>query len=303
MKDILGYIREFVYEVNKMMFGLVTLLAALLIYVNYQYQLDRFITNHHSFWYSLVARYLIFLVAFLIPYLLAKAVKGKRRTQVVFIVLLLIAPAIFSFKAALNINVPFSDNIDWNKYWNYVFYWPINFITTACILFLVWKSTNTAPSFYGVSKSNVNWRPYFMMLLIMVPLVAVASSQADFLTVYPKLKLMGTGEAYEQFSWWHKLVFELSYGSDFFTIELFFRGFLILGFMKWVGKDAILPMACFYCTIHFGKPLGECISSYFGGIILGIVVYNTRSILGGLLVHLGIAWMMEIGGYIGSASK
>jgi membrane protease YdiL (CAAX protease family) len=100
--------------------------------------------------------------------------------------------------------------------------------------------------------------------------------------------------------WWHILLYELSYGSDFFTIELFFRGFLILGFLKYAGKDAILPMACFYCAIHFGKPMAECISSYFGGIILGIVVYNTRSIAGGLLVHLGIAWLMELGGYFGN---
>jgi membrane protease YdiL (CAAX protease family) len=95
----------------------------------------------------------------------------------------------------------------------------------------------------------------------------------------------------------------LSYGSDFLGIEIFFRGFLILAFIKWAGQDAILPMACFYCTIHFGKPLGECISSYFGGILLGIVVYNTRSIYGGLIVHLGIAWLMEIGGYIGNALR
>src|SRR5437763_17220024 len=94
----------------------------------------------------------------------------------------------------------------------------------------------------------------------------------------------------------------LAYGSDFFSIVLFFRGFLVLAFLKWVGPAAILPMACFYCTIHFGKPLGECISSYFGGILLGIVVCNTRSIYGGLIVHLGIAWLMEIGGYIGSAA-
>jgi hypothetical protein len=30
------------------------------------------------------------------------------------------------------------------------------------------------------------------------------------------------------------------------------------------------------------------------------VVYNTRSIAGGLLVHLGIAWLMELGGYFGN---
>ena len=98
--------------------------------------------------------------------------------------------------------------------------------------------------------------------------------------------------------WWHKLLFELSYGTDFITIEFFFRGFLVLAFVKWAGKEAILPMACFYCSIHFGKPIGECISSYFGGLLLGIVVYNTRSVFGGLMVHLGIAWMMEVAGWV-----
>jgi hypothetical protein len=38
---------------------------------------------------------------------------------------------------------------------------------------------------------------------------------------------------------------------------------------------------------------------FFGGLILGIVVYHTRTIVGGLMVHLGIAWMMELGGYLG----
>ncbi len=76
----------------------------------------------------------------------------------------------------------------------------------------------------------------------------------------------------------------------FFTIELFFRGFIILAFIKYGGKNVILPMAVFYCTIHFGKPVAECISSYFGGLILGAIVYNTKSIWGGLIIHLGIAW-------------
>ena len=146
----------------------------------------------------------------------------------------------------------------------------------------------------------MQWKPYLLMLLIMLPLVAAASSQPDFLAVYPKMQSIEGLYAGQGISWWHKLLFELSYGSDFITIEFFFRGFLILAFIKWAGKDAILPMACFYCTIHFGKPLGECISSYFGGMILGIIVYNTRSVFGGLIVHLGIAWMMEIGGYIGN---
>ena len=126
-------------------------------------------------------------------------------------------------------------------------------------------------------------------LCIMVPLISLAATQPDFQAVYPKLKMVAPQGALSDLSSWQAVLFELSYGSDFLTIELFFRGFLILGFAQWLGKDAILPVAIFYCSIHFGKPLGECISSYFGGLLLGIVVYNTRSIWGGLLVHLGIA--------------
>ena len=132
------------------------------------------------------------------------------------------------------------------------------------------------------------------MLLIMVPLIAAASTQKDFLAMYPRFQKLAYLLQPER--GWHKLLYELSYGTDFFSIELFFRGFLVLAFAKWVGKDAILPMAIFYCTIHFGKPLGECISSYFGGIILGVITYRTRTILGGFYVHVGIAWLMELGG-------
>ena len=137
------------------------------------------------------------------------------------------------------------------------------------------------------------------MLLIMVPLIAAASTQHDFLAMYPKLQHAAFFNGAEHGAG-YKLLYELSYGSDFFSIELFFRGFLVLAFVKWFGKDAILPMACFYCTIHFGKPLGECISSFFGGLVLGVVTYHTRTIWGGLMVHLGIAWMMEIGGFFGN---
>ncbi|HMP19674.1 MAG TPA: hypothetical protein PKC39_01825 [Ferruginibacter sp.] len=66
------------------------------------------------------------------------------------------------------------------------------------------------------------------------------------------------------------------------------------------GRHCIIPAACFYCCIHLGKPLGEAVSSFFGGILLGIVTSNTQSIWGGLVVHLGIAWLMEAAGWLAS---
>ncbi|MES1219087.1 MAG: CPBP family intramembrane glutamic endopeptidase [Bacteroidota bacterium] len=302
MKMILLYIRQYFYDTDKRVLTLVSALTALLIFLNYHFYIDSSISNGHSFQYSFGSRYLIFLVAFTLPYLFYRLLlKRKYPGKFLFLFLLLIAPAIFSLKIAMDIPLHFSDKDNWNEYWNTIFYWPLRLIVISGILFILWKMFDKEQPFYGWVTKNIKWKPYWIMLLIMLPLITLASTQPDFLAMYPKLKLISGIYNEANLHWWNKLLFELSYGSDFISIELFFRGFLILAFIKWAGKDAILPMACFYCTIHFGKPLGECISSYFGGMILGIVVYNTRSILGGLMVHLGIAWLMEIGGYIGNA--
>lgn len=247
---------------------------------------------------------MVFTAAFVLPYLFTSFFyKTNYARNPRFLFLLLVAPLVFALKLTLDISFPFSPDDAWNKFWNHIAYWPVLAVIIGLILYFLWRFFEKEQPFYGVSTKGLNWSPYWLMLLIMLPLVALASTQADFLAVYPKLRSVESLFEEGQLQWWHRLLYELSYGTDFITIELFFRGFLILAFIKWAGKDAILPMACFYCTIHFGKPLGECISSYFGGILLGIVVYNTRSIFGGLLVHLGIAWLMELGGLVSDAFK
>lgn len=277
---------------------LTTLFTAWLVYMNYHFRLDDR-TSGFSFYLSFLYHYCLFATALILPYLFYRAFSGiKFPESGSFWLLLIIAPAIFALKNSLKIRFRFTNDLQWNNYWNHIFYWPVLLVITSSILFLIWKIFYKKTNFFGLTLKNFHGKPYFIMLLIMVPLISLASTQHDFLEMYPKLKLISGPET--GFTWWHKLLFELSYGSDFFSIELFFRGFLVLAFVKWFGKDALLPMACFYCTIHFGKPLGECISSYFGGMILGIIVYNTRSIFGGLIVHLGIAWMMELGGYLGN---
>jgi len=158
---------------------------------------------------------------------------------------------------------------------------------------------------YGFSLKKFDTSPYFIMLLLMVPLITIASINADFLGQYPRAGNWGL----EQFDinvrsdWKYFALFEFIYGLDFISIEFFFRGFLVLAFVRYAGPHVILPMAVFYVFIHFGKPLGETISSFFGGTLLGIISYYGKSIYGGIIVHMGIAWLMEIGALISKMTK
>jgi len=304
MKEIFGYIVQYVRYVNKKLLALGTIQTAVLIFLNYHNGLERqLVTSLSLAWPEFTGHFILFSTAFILPYFFCSLISKKSfLSNKLFVILLVIAPAIFSLKMSLRTWLPFSNDYAWNEYWNQVYSWPARLLITITILFLVWVLFESDQPFYGHATKNFKWKPYLLMLLCMIPLIAEASTQPDFLAMYPKIKsVLHLGQTV-RLSWFHKLLYELSYGSDFFGIEIFFRGFLILAFIRWAGMDAILPMACFYCTIHFGKPLGECVSSYFGGLLLGIVVYNTRSIYGGLIVHLGIAWLMEIGGYIGNAS-
>ncbi len=297
MKKIVGYLRDYLKAVDKRLLLLATLFTALLVWANYGLGLNKIIrqqdvTMQYLWWY------LIFLFAFGTGYwlyyrFLPSSINATSR----FWALLLLAPAIFSWKMVYALSVRFSADTPVNSYWTAVTYWPFKVVVVTAILYLVYKSGEKEASFYGVTLKNFSARPYLLMLLLMVPLVALASTQPDFLAMYPRIQniafLQQPGKG------WHKLLYEIAYGLDFFSIELFFRGFLLFAFAKYAGQAVILPMAIFYCTIHFGKPMGECISSYFGGLILGIVAYRTQTIMGGFFVHVGIAWLMELGGYLG----
>jgi len=89
-------------------------------------------------------------------------------------------------------------------------------------------------------------------------------------------------------------LFELVYLSDFIRVEALFRGALVIGLARFLGKDTIITMAALYCVLHFNKPLGETISSFFGGYLLGTIAYYQQNIVGGCIVHVGIAGLMDL---------
>lgn len=305
MKTITGYLQQYVRSLNWLSTLGITLLTAILITLNYTVGIEQRCMSIDHYGLRFLAFFGVFVFVYGAAWLIQYATHRKTfNTSPFFWFLILAAPAIFAGKVSFDwITRLFTNQLSfpWHQYGYLVLNWPLKCLLVLGFITLIWKWGKYKEPVAGMSIKGFDAKPYFILLLMMVPLIVFASTQADFLRTYPKVHRIDFIEPFVQQTWGYKLVYELSYGIDFLTIETFFRGFLILAFARYAGKHAILPMAAFYCAIHFGKPLLECITSYFGGMILGVVVYHTRSIWGGLIVHLGIAWLMEAGGAIGHA--
>jgi hypothetical protein len=177
-----------------------------------------------------------------------------------------------------------------------------NFFVSALPLFLFALTTGQRRECLGVNAIHIDLSPYFQLLLILLPIIAMASFEPGFRNYYPTYKANAVAEAMGWPGFMPPLIYEIAYGLDFFNVEFMFRGFMVVGMSRILGKEAILPMVCVYCCLHFGKPIGECISSIFGGYVLGVIAFYTRNIWGGVIVHIGVAWMMELAAFLQKAT-
>lgn len=179
------------------------------------------------------------------------------------------------------------------------------FITTIPLLALAWwfdRQPGGKRENFGVQRDQVDLSPYWQLLAVVLPLVIMASFESGFRNYYPTYRRYQVDFQAHEGSWpnvVYALIFEFFYGMDFFNVEFMFRGLFIVGISQIIGPQAVLPMVSMYCVLHFGKPIGECISSAFGGYILGVVALHTRNVWGGVMVHMGLAWMMELVAFLG----
>jgi hypothetical protein len=309
MRAFLHYLLAYLRNTSRPALLITTLFVAALITANYTFGIERHILAAGRWYVAFAGFFLFYGIVIAAAWGLQYGWGGgsrpgtRRFFQPRLVILLLLAPLFFAAKMVhWDLSPLLPAAYPWNHYWLIVLQLPAKLLLLFGLLFVCRKTgllEEGGLRSVGLTTRGFDARPYFLLLLLLVPVVALAATRPDFLHVYPKVKNVAFIDGYASPVWPWKLGYELSYGLDFLSIELFFRGLLVIGLVHYAGEQAILPMAAFYCTIHFGKPLGECISSYFGGMVLGVLAYRTRSILGGLMVHLGLAWMMELGGWLG----
>lgn len=132
-------------------------------------------------------------------------------------------------------------------------------------------------------------RIYALLYLVFVPVVWMVSRTPAFQHTYPFYKPAGSGKLGTDF-----LLFEAIYCLQFLGVELFFRGFLVLGLKRALGLSSVLVMLAPYCMIHYYKPMPEALGSIGAGLVLGLLAWRTGTIIYGWFLHYAIALSMDL---------
>ena len=128
---------------------------------------------------------------------------------------------------------------------------------------------------------------YLVLFGLILPAVILASKTDAFRSTYP-FYAWANRSTFDLWAW------EAMYAIQFLSLEFFFRGFILQGLRRCMGANAIFVMIVPYCMIHYGKPMAETVGAIGAGLILGTLAMRTRSIWGGVMIHVGVAWTMDL---------
>jgi hypothetical protein len=282
----------------------VGLFLAVAVLANYVYRFDQTVVDRASGWYRVAWQVLVFAVAFYVPLTLLLTLKRPADVRLPrsFWLLSFVGICLLAFKTGF----PYLSEVTrWLFPEPQIFSWAyricnntLGFATGLLPLFVLHQLSRSRTGFYGLTLRTWDGRPYLWLLILIIPLVTIASFEPGFQAYYPMYKANRVAEVMQWPSWVPPLAYELVYGLDFVNVELIFRGFFVIGLSQYLGRNSVLLMASVYCFLHFGKPWGECVSSIFGGYLLGVIAFETRNIWGGILLHITLAWGMELAAYL-----
>ncbi|NWF77325.1 MAG: CPBP family intramembrane metalloprotease [Chloroflexi bacterium] len=170
------------------------------------------------------------------------------------------------------------------------YYYPLNIDfprATELIYYLLiplaagWLLFQDKPWNYGMRIGR--WKESTIIIPIclaaMAAILYAVSKSPDFYRYY-----------HMNYIYWPK--FLLDAALYMFAWEFVFRGYMLFGLEKSIGKSAIFVQTIPFVLLHLGKPFLETLACIPGGFIFGYVAYRTRSFLPCFIIHFGIYGMM-----------
>lgn len=132
------------------------------------------------------------------------------------------------------------------------------------------------PRDYGFTLGN--WRTGLILtmggIILLAPILWLVSRNSLDMQGYYRSQVSGLP--------WNTFV-------DLFGWEFFFRGWLLFGYAKKFGPEAIWIQAIPFAMAHIGKPEVETLSTIFGGFAFGWVAWKTKSFFWPFLIHWFVA--------------
>lgn len=159
------------------------------------------------------------------------------------------------------------------------------FIIPMIIILVIFREN---PKEYGFALGE--WKAGIIITLGAIILIA------------PILWYVGRGDASMQ-NYYKPMVVGLPWSTllDLFGWEFIFRGWLLFGYARKYGSDALWLQAVPFALAHMGKPELETLSTIFGGFAFGWVAWRTKSFIYPLLLHWFVAsfTIVVAAGYFG----
>jgi membrane protease YdiL (CAAX protease family) len=156
--------------------------------------------------------------------------------------------------------------------------YDLNLIAVVCISTLLFRDK---PRDYGFRIGNWKWALILTpaCLAAMALILYGASKMPEFRSYYYKYAID-----------WPELLLDTA--LYMFSWEFVFRGYMLFGLEKSIGRSAIFVQAIPFVLLHLGKPFLETLACIPGGFAFGYIAYRTRSFLPCFIIHFGMYVMM-----------
>ncbi len=126
-----------------------------------------------------------------------------------------------------------------------------------------------------------------IFLLVMIPLVWIASSYPDFVRTYPLL-------AEVRDNWNTFFIFEAAALIYLIAWEFIWRGFMLFGLKEKFGYYAVFIQMIPFLMLHNGKPPAETFGAIAAGIALGVLAWRTGSVYYCVITHAGVMFGIDL---------
>ncbi|HEY7885544.1 MAG TPA: type II CAAX endopeptidase family protein [Cellvibrionaceae bacterium] len=137
------------------------------------------------------------------------------------------------------------------------------------------------------NDTHKHWLEYLLLATPILLFVYLVSLGDDFVNHYPFYQHAGR-------SWADLIAWQVLYIGQFIFLEFFFRGFMLNALRPAMGANAVWVMCVPYMMIHLPKLPLEATGAILFGLFLGILALLSRSIWGGVMVHVSIALSMDL---------